>query len=86
MMAPEVISFMAPNRVLRAIWIIPPVASSVFFMFLYNLFANIEFYFEENKFIMVASVLGALLNIGLNYYLIPLFGYIVADIQLYFAI
>ncbi|WP_105205168.1 lipopolysaccharide biosynthesis protein [Neobittarella massiliensis] len=76
--APEAISILAPRSYHGAIWVIPPVAASVFFMFLYNLFGNVEFYFEENKFIMIASVLGAVLNIILNYIFVPLCGYIAA--------
>lgn len=76
--APEAVKILAPIEYYEAIWVVPPVATSVFFMFLYTLFANIEFYFEENKFIMIASVIAAILNIFLNFLLIPRFGYLVA--------
>lgn len=76
--APEVVRILAPEEYYEAIWVIPPVATSVFFMSLYGLFANIEFYFEENIFIMAASIMGAILNIGLNFWLIPIFGYLAA--------
>ena len=49
-----------------------------FFMFLNNLFANIEFYFEKTNFVMVASVFGAITNVGLNLLLMPKLGYLVA--------
>ena len=67
--APEVVRILAPNEYFEAIWVIPPLATSVFFIFLYTLFANIEFYYEENKFIMIASIIAAILNIILNIYL-----------------
>lgn len=76
--APEVITIMAPESYHGAIWIVPPVAASVYFMFLYNLFANIEMYFEESKLITVTSVGVALLNIGLNYIFIVKYGYLAA--------
>lgn len=75
---PELISIFATEEYYAAIWIMPPVAASVFFMFLYPLFANVEFYFEKTKIIMVASCSGALLNIALNYICIRLYGYIAA--------
>lgn len=75
---PEVIMFFAPKEYYEAIWIIPPVSASVYFMFLYPIFGNIEFYFEENKFVVLASITGAILNVILNYIFIPIFGYIVA--------
>lgn len=76
--APEAIAIMAPPQYYSAIWVIPPVTSSVFFIFMYSLFADFEFYFEKTKLIMVASIFGALLNVALNYLLIPLFGFIAA--------
>lgn len=77
-LAPEAIAIMAPKTYYEAIWIIPPVAESVFFMFMYSLFADFEFYYEKTKFIMVASVTGAILNIILNYIFIQIFGFVAA--------
>lgn len=76
--APEAVKILAPPEYYEAIWVIPLIASSVYFSFLYNLFGNIEFYFEKTKYIMTASVIGALLNIVLNYLFIPRFGYLAA--------
>ena len=62
-LAPEAIAILAPPAYYEAIWVIPPVSMSVFFMFMYSLFANFEFYYEKTKLMMVASVSGAALNI-----------------------
>lgn len=75
---PEIIRIFASSDYYDAIWVIPPVAASVYFMFLYSLFANIEFYFEQTKFVMVASSGGAIANIGLNYIFIQKYGYYAA--------
>lgn len=75
---PEIISFFAPKQYSEAIWAIPPVATSVFFMFFYNVFTIVEFYYEKTSYVMMASVLGAILNIILNYIFISKFGYIAA--------
>lgn len=75
---PEIVKIFAPPSYYEAIWIIPPVAVSVYFMFLYPLFGNIEFYFEENKYVAMASITGAIVNVVLNYLMIPIFGYIAA--------
>lgn len=77
-LAPEAISIMAPKAYYEAIWVIPPVAASVYFMFMYCLFADFEFYYEKTKFIMIASVASALLNIILNNIFIKHFGFIAA--------
>lgn len=75
---PELIKIVATEEYYDAIWIIPPVAASVYFMFLYPLFANVEFYYEKTIYIMIASGIGAILNIVLNYFFIPYFGYYAA--------
>ncbi len=78
LIAPEFMMIIAPPEYSEGVWVIPPVSASVFFMFLYHMFANIEFYFEKNKLIMIASVVTAITNIVLNALFIPVFGYIAA--------
>lgn len=76
--APELISIFAPKEYAEAIYIIPPVAMSVFFMFLYDWFARFEYYYEKTMNILVASLTGAILNVILNYLFIPVWGYVAA--------
>lgn len=76
--APEIIAVMAPSRYYEAIYIIPPVAASSFFTFLYNTFSAVSFYFEKTNKIMIASISGAVINLALNAVCIPVFGYIAA--------
>ena len=76
--APEAIHILAPEEYHDAIWIIPPLAASVYVMALYQHFINIEFYYNESKVTAAASLGAALLNIGLNFMLIPIFGYMAA--------
>jgi O-antigen/teichoic acid export membrane protein len=76
--APEMIRIIAPPEYYDAIWVIPPVVLSVYFTFLYNLFGNIEFYFEKTLFVMTASIIAAISNILLNFLFIPPYGYVAA--------
>ncbi|MDO4418042.1 MAG: oligosaccharide flippase family protein [Eubacteriales bacterium] len=78
LLAPEAVAVFAPAAYYDAIYVIPPVSMSVFFMFSYDLFAKFEFYFEKTFFIMAASVSGALLNIITNYIFIQRYGYYAA--------
>lgn len=78
LIAPEIIWILGGNKYAEGAWIIAPIASSIFFRFLYNLYGNIEFYFEENYFIMLASVACAVVNIVLNYIFISKYGYLAA--------
>ena len=76
--APEAVAIFAPASYSDAIYVIPPVAMSVYFIFAYDIFSNVEFYFEKTKFIMIASLIAAVINIVLNYIFIPIFGYYAA--------
>lgn len=76
--APEVVKIFAPVEYYDSIWVIPPIAMSVFFTFLYDLFSNVEFYYEKTKNMSIATLIGAVLNIILNYIFINIFGYYAA--------
>lgn len=76
--APELVAVFAPPEYYEAIWIIPPVTMGGYFTFTYSFFATFEFYFEKTRFIAIATVAGAVVNLWLNYLLIPYFGYLAA--------
>lgn len=76
--APEAIQLLAPPQYSEAVYCLVPIAASVYFYFVYTLFVDVEIYFGANHYIAVASVIAALLNLVLNYFLIPKFGYLVA--------
>lgn len=76
--APELVNVFAPKQYYEAIYVIPPVAMSVYFTYLYQLFSKFEFYYEKTKLISIATMLGAALNLVLNYFFIKMFGYIAA--------
>lgn len=76
LIAPEAIKILFTKDYYEAIWSIPPVAVSMYFVFLYSIFVNIETYFEQTKYVMYVSITCALTNIVLNYFGIILFGYV----------
>ena len=76
--APEIVRIFAPKEYYSAIWVIPPLVLSVFFLFMYSLFACFEYYFEKTDFLMIASTIGGALNIVLNYFFIKMYGFIAA--------
>ena len=77
-LAPEIIRIFAGEGYAEAVVIVPDVSASVFFIFLYSLFANVEYYYKETKLVGIATLLAAGLNVVLNAVLIPKFGYTVA--------
>ncbi|WP_026516515.1 oligosaccharide flippase family protein [Butyrivibrio sp. MC2021] len=76
--APEIIAVFAPSSYHEAVLVIPPIAMSVYFMYSYDLFAKFAFYYEKTTAIAVASTVGAILNIFLNYIFVQKYGYLAA--------
>ena len=76
--APEILMIFATSEYSAAIEAIPSIVISTYFIFLYNHFCYVEMYFEKNVFIMAASIIAALLNIGLNAICIPSIGFVAA--------
>ena len=76
--APEAVKIFAPSEYYEAIYIIPSVSASVYLTYLFNLFANIEYYYSETKFVTFASTISAIVNILLNFIFIKKYGYIAA--------
>ena len=74
-LAPEVVGILAPGEYSEAMTLVPVIAASVFFMFMYSYCSNIEFYYEKTRLAAIASVIAAALNLGLNAVFIPMFGY-----------
>lgn len=76
--APEVLYILGGKTYMEAKYVMPPVAIGCVFQFLYTLFVNVEQYMKRTKWMAVASVTAAGLNLVLNYIAIPQFGYIAA--------
>lgn len=77
-LSPEIIRIFAPESYYDAIYVMPPLTLSVFFMFLYDQFVKFQFYNKKTKWISLVTAIGAIINIVLNYVLIPVFGYYAA--------
>jgi O-antigen/teichoic acid export membrane protein len=76
LVAPEIMKILFTDNYYEAVWCIPPIAISVYFMSLYSNFVGVETYFEKTKYVTYVSVSCGILNIVLNYVCIGWFGYI----------
>lgn len=76
--APEILKVMAPSNYQLALWAIPPVTASVYFMFMYDIFAAFSFYYKKTSWIGAATLASAILNLVLNYIYIPKYGFVAA--------
>ena len=76
--SPEIIRILGTPDYSMAVYVIPVVVLGVYFTFVYDLFASVEFYYGATKYVMYASITGAVLNIVLNVIFIPMYGFIAA--------
>ena len=76
--SPEIIGILGTADYKIATYVIPIVVLGIFFTFVYDLYAAVEFYYGATRFVMYASTTGAILNIVLNLIFIPTFGFIAA--------
>ena len=78
MIAPEIVMILGSKSYQEGVNCIPFLTYSVFLIFLYTLFTDIELYYGRNKSATLIATAGMLVNLVLNYYLIPRFGYLAA--------
>ncbi len=76
--APEAIFIFAPSDYYSAVWIVPLISMSVYFMFLYMFFIPFEFYYEKKIYITVSTGIAAVIKIVLNLIVLPIFGFLAA--------
>ena len=73
--APEIVSILAPHEYCEAVYIMPPIAAGVFFTSVSNMYSNMLIYHKKTQYIMVSSIIAASVNVVLNYYCIGIWGY-----------
>lgn len=75
LIVPEVFRLIFKPEYHEAIDIIPVVSISVFFLFLYTIFVDIESYYGKTNYVAIVSMISAAVNIVLNYIGLKLFNY-----------
>lgn len=75
LIAPEILMILAPDNYAKGVYVVPPVACASFLSALYNVYGNIEFYHKRSFNIAIATIVATLVNIVLNFILIPKFTY-----------
>lgn len=75
LLAPELIKVILPSKYYEAIYLVAPISMSLFYIFIYTLFTNIELYFDRTYLTTIATLLTAVLNVFLNQKYIHVFGY-----------
>lgn len=78
MLSPDLMKFMAPSEYLVGINVLPFLVLADFFAFGYTFYVDVEYYYENTKFITINTCIAAVINIILNYFFIPKYGYVAA--------
>ena len=73
-----IISILAPSKYHSALDIVPIVVISYIVLFLYEQYSRFLRYYRKTYFNAIFTLIAAAVNIGLNYWLIPIYGYKVA--------
>jgi O-antigen/teichoic acid export membrane protein len=73
---PEVIKILGPQNFWNAKYVIMPIVIGSFFQFLAATYSTIQLYHKKTFFIPIGTLLAALINLGLNFLLIPKFGFV----------
>ncbi|WP_147534485.1 lipopolysaccharide biosynthesis protein [Bacillus marasmi] len=78
MFSKETVLVLADERYFEALKLVPVIILSYVFVFLYTLYSNYAFYRKKTMIISLSTLLTAIINITLNYLLVPIYGYVIA--------
>lgn len=78
LIAPEAMLILGGGKYAEGKWLIPPLSFSVYLIFVYSMFSDVEMFYGKNIYVLISSIVGATSNILLNYLMIPRLGYFVA--------
>lgn len=78
LIGPEIVLILGGSKYLEAIYVLIPLLLSTIFQFAYSTYLQIEIYEKKLKVVSFATVVAAIVNIGLNFILLKRYGYIVA--------
>ena len=80
---PEVIQVLSPEEYWEGKYLIPPLIIGYSGLFVCLICSHIELFYKKNYFITFITVVAAMINIFLNYFLIPKYGYMIAAFTTY---
>lgn len=76
LVAPDIMRLFFKPDYYAAVWAIPPISMSVFFIFLYSMFVDVEEFFYKTEYAMYATTISAVANLIMNFWAIKRWGYI----------
>ncbi|KYH30150.1 MULTISPECIES: lipopolysaccharide biosynthesis protein [Clostridium] len=76
--SPEIGKVMGSKGFLKGLGLVPLIMLGYYFVFLYSIPSNLEFYTKKTQYISAGTFMAAATNVILNYILIPIYGAIAA--------
>lgn len=73
--APEIVGILAPKEYYEAVYLMPPIAAGIFLTAMSNMHSNVLLFYKKTQYIMISSIVAAVLNVVLNFIMIPRYGY-----------
>ncbi|MBD5448560.1 MAG: oligosaccharide flippase family protein [Lachnospiraceae bacterium] len=79
LIAPEFMKILASEDYYMGVYCIPALSYSVYLIFIYSLFSDIELFYGKNNYVTIVAAVGSVVNIILNAFFIPRYGFIAAS-------
>lgn len=73
---PEAVFILGGEPYMEAVACVPPLIAAVVCQCLYTHYINIEIHLKKTKYAAIGTIVAAILNVGINLFVIPRFGYI----------
>lgn len=83
--SPEMILILGGKNYEIAKYVAVPMILDAFILFIYNVIVQIEYYKKKTSYIMIGTIIAAVINIITNYYFIQMYGFIAAAYTTLFA-
>jgi O-antigen/teichoic acid export membrane protein len=78
--SPEIVKLMAEESYWEGLDIIPYIFLGYFFNFMFTFETNTEYYLKKTKYISFGTMIAAIVNVSLNFLLVPKYGYFAAAV------
>ncbi len=77
-LAPEAVMILGGDRYMSGVYCVPPIVMGILCQYVYTHYVNIEMHLKKTKYISYGTIFTAILNIILNAFFIPMFGFVAA--------
>lgn len=77
--APDILRILTTKDYFEMAHLVPPIVCGIFYISISNIYSNILIYYKQTKYIVIATIIAAIMNVVLNYVGLNLFNYGIAS-------